>query len=176
MSRPTTRRGDTVETPHGHGVADPYRWLKDPDSEETRAWVDAQNAATRAHLDRLPCRSWFGETMHAIVGRPRAGVPDKVAGRYLLSRNDGTRQQDVWFVGDTLEELRSGGRVLLDPNTFSADGTSSLAGYHHSRDGRWLAYLVSDAGSDAMTVRLLELASGRELDDGGQLPPAALHR
>ena len=86
--------------------------------------------------------------MTGVVGRPRAGTPDKVGGRYVVSRNDGTQQQDLWFVADTLEELRQGGRLLLDPNTFSEDGTSSLAGYNASKDGRWLAYLVSDGGSD----------------------------
>jgi prolyl oligopeptidase len=162
---PETRRDDTVETLHGHSVADPYRWLEDPDSEETTAWVEAQNRATGAHLDGLACRPWFLDTMRSVIERPRAGTPDKVGGRYLVSRNDGTSQQDLWFVGDTLEELRHGSRLLVDPNTFSADGTSSLAGYSASRDGRWLAYLVSDGGSDWSTIRLRELGSGREVDD-----------
>jgi prolyl oligopeptidase len=165
MRPPATRRDDTVETLHGHEVADPYRWLEDPDSEETRAWVSAQNQATRAHLDALPSRAWFQRTMRAVVERPRAGTPDKVGGRYVVSRNDGTQQQDLWFVGDTLGELLHGSRLLIDPNTFSEDGTSSLAGYNASRDGRWLAYLVSDGGSDWTTIRLLDLASGREVDD-----------
>jgi prolyl oligopeptidase len=165
MRFPATRRADTTETLHGHQVADPYRWLEDPSSEETRAWVAAQNQAARAHLDELASRPWFLRTMRAVVGRPRAGAPEKVGGRYVVRRNDGTQQQDLWFVGDTLEELQHGSRLLIDPNTFSSDGTSSLAGYHASRDGRWLAYLVSDGGSDWTTVRLMELGSGREVDD-----------
>lgn len=162
---PVTRRDTTTETLHGHQVADPYRWLEDPESEETRAWVAAQNRATRTHLDTLASRPWFEATMRKVVARPRAGTPDKVGGRYVVSRNDGTQQQDLWFVGDTLEELLRGSRLLIDPNTFSLDGTSSLAGYHASRDGRWLAYLVSDGGSDWATIRLIELGSGREVDD-----------
>src|SRR3954452_7879360 len=165
MRPPVTRQDDTVESLHGHEVADPYRWLEDPDSDETRAWVAAQNRAARAHLDALPSRAWFSATMRAVVERPRAGTPEKVGGRYVVSRNDGTQQQDLWFVGDTLEELLHGSRLLIDPNRFSADGTSSLAGYNASRDGRWLAYLVSDGGSDWTTIRLLELGSGREIDD-----------
>ncbi|HYO38278.1 MAG TPA: prolyl oligopeptidase family serine peptidase, partial [Nocardioidaceae bacterium] len=165
MRAPHTRRDDTVETLHGHSVADPYRWLEDPDSPETAAWVEAQNRATAAHLDALDCRPWFQATMRSVIERPRAGTPDRVGGRYVVSRNDGTSQQDLWFVGDTLDELRHGSRLLVDPNTFSTDGTSSLAGYSASRDGRWLAYLVSDGGSDWSTIRLLELGSGREVDD-----------
>jgi prolyl oligopeptidase len=160
-----TRRDDTTETLHGHPVADPYRWLEDPDSPETRAWVLAQNEASRAHLDGLASRPWFRRTMLSVVERPRAGTPDKVGGRYVVSRNDGTQQQDLWFIGDTLPELSRGSRLLIDPNTFSADGSSSLAGYNASRDGRWLAYLVSDGGSDWTTIRLMELSSGREVDD-----------
>ncbi len=165
MRPPTTRRDDTVEILHGHPVADPYRWLEDPDSPQTREWVAAQNRATDAHLGAIGCRPWFQATLRSVVERPRAGTPDKVGGRYVVSRNDGTQQQDLWFVGDTLEELQHGSRLLVDPNTFSDDGTSSLAGYSASRDGRWLAYLVSDGGSDWSTIRLLELASGREVDD-----------
>jgi prolyl oligopeptidase len=165
MRGPESRRDDTVDVLHGHEVADPYRWLEDPDSEETRAWVAAQNQASRAHLDGLDSRPWFLRTMQAVVGRPRAGTPDKVGGKYVVNRNDGTQQQDLWFVGDTLEELQRGSRLLIDPNTFSLDGTSSLAGYTASKDGRWLSYLVSDGGSDWTTIRVLELASGRETDD-----------
>ena len=165
MDVPHTRRDGTVETLHGREVADPYRWLEDPDADETRAWVRAQNELSRAHLDALPSREWFREALTRIVGSPRAGTPEKVGGRYLLSRNDGTTQQDVWYVADTLEELRRGGRMLLDPNTFSEDGTSSLAGYDASRDDRWLAFQVSDGGSDWTSIHLLDLAGGHEVDD-----------
>jgi prolyl oligopeptidase len=162
---PPTRRDDVVETLHGHRVADPYRWLEDPDSEETAAWVRAQNEATRAHLDACASLPWFRRTMHEIVARPRAGTPERIGERYCVSRNDGTQEQDVWFVGDSLDELLHRSRLLVDPNTFSEDGTSALVGHNASLDGRWLAYLVSDGGSDWTTIRLLELGSGREIDD-----------
>ncbi|NUR08711.1 MAG: S9 family peptidase [Nocardioidaceae bacterium] len=165
MSAPETRRDDIVETLHGQPVADPYRWLEDPDSEETRAWVRAQNAHTREHLDALGSRGWFGETMDAIVRRSRAGTPDRVAGRYLVTRSDGSRQQATLWVADTLEELVAGGRLLLDPNTFSDDGTSSLSGYTASRDDRWLTYLVSDGGSDWQSIHRLDLTTGEHADE-----------
>jgi prolyl oligopeptidase len=165
MDYPRTRRDDTVETLHGQEVADPYRWLEDPDSPETRAWVAEQNRLSRAHLDGLASHPWFEDTMSRIVRSPRAGTPDRVGSRYVVSRNDGTQQQDLWFVADSLEELAAGGRLLLDPNSFSADGTSSLAGYDVSEDGRWLAYQVSDGGSDWTSIRLRDLEAGHDVDD-----------
>jgi prolyl oligopeptidase len=165
LDYPDTRRDGTVDRLHGHDVPDPYRWLEDPDSAETRAWVLAQNEVSRGYLDALPSREWFQRELEAIVGMPRAGTPDRIGGRYLVSRNDGSLQQDQWFVADTLDELVAGGRLLVDPNTFSTDGTSSLAGYDVSRDGELLAYQVSDGGSDWTTMRVKDIATGEDLDD-----------
>ncbi|MDX5450135.1 MAG: S9 family peptidase, partial [Actinomycetes bacterium] len=91
---PLTRRDATVDVLHGQRVADPYRWLEDPDSDETRAWVSAQNRVSRAYLDGLASHRWFHETMLRVVRTPRAGTPGVEGGRYLVSRNDGTRQHD----------------------------------------------------------------------------------
>ncbi len=157
---PDTRRDDTAETLHGQRIEDPYRWLEDPDSDETRAWVKQQNELSRGHLDAIASRPWFHEQLTALVTRPRAGTPDKVGGRYVVSRNDGAQEQDQVFVADSLEELRVEPRLLLDPNTFSADGTSSLFARTASKDGALLAYLVSDGGSDWTSVRLLDLRTG----------------
>ena len=165
MTYPETRREETVDVLHGRQVADPYRWLEDPDSEETKTWVTAQNALSRDHLDSLPSRPWFHRTMLDIVSMPRTGTPERIGERYLVSRNDGTWQQDKWYVAESLSDLQGGGRLLLDPNTFSADGTSSLAGYDESRDGRLLAYQTSDGGSDWTTVRVRDIATGVDLDD-----------
>lgn len=162
---PETRRDSTVDVLHGQRVADPYRWLEDPDSDETRAWVSAQNQVSRAYLDGLASHRWLHETMLRIVRTPRAGTPAVEGGRYLVSRNDGTRQHDQLFVADSLEELREGGRLLVDPDTFSEDGTASLKTYDVSRDGRLLAYQVSEGGSDWTTVRLREVDTGEDLDD-----------
>ncbi len=165
MSARETRRGDVVETLHGHQIADPYRWLEDPDSAETTAWVARRTRRRAATWMRCASRPWFLRPLREIVSRPRGGTPERMGGRYVVSRNDGSQEQDVWFVGETLDELVHESRLLLDPNSFSEDGTSSLVSAHASRDGRWLAYLVSDGGSDWTTIRLLELGSGREVDD-----------
>ena len=150
---------------HGQTIADPYRWLEDPDALETAAWVAAQNEVTEAYLASLPDRDWFATTMRAVVGRPRAGVPMVRGGRYVVTRNDGTQNQDVWFVADSLDELRAGGRVLVDPNTLSSDGTRSLTSFSVSSDGARAAYGLSGAGSDWATFHLLDVATGAPIDD-----------
>jgi prolyl oligopeptidase len=162
---PETRRDDVVEVLHGMPIADPYRWLEDPESPETAEWVKRQNEFTGAYLESLPDRPWFLDTMQQVMKQPRAGVPFKRAGHYFVSRNDGTQNQDVTYVASSLEELLAGGRVLVDPNTFSEDGTSSLASVTVSGNGQLVAYGVSEAGSDWTTFRLLSLATSDPVDD-----------
>ena len=162
---PETRRDDLIEVLHGQPIADPYRWLEDPDSAETAEWVKRQNELTARYLESLPDRPWFLETMQQVMKQPRAGVPFKRAGLYFVSRNDGSQDQDVIFVAPSLQELLAGGRVLVDPNTFSPDGTNSLSSLTVSGDGRLVAYGLSEAGSDWTTFRLLDLASGAAVDD-----------
>jgi prolyl oligopeptidase len=150
---------------HGMPIADPYRWLEDPESPETAEWVKRQNEFTAAYLESLADRPWFFDTMQRVMRQPRAGVPFKRAGHYFVTRNDGTQNQDVIYVASSLEELLAGGRVLVDPNTFSDDGTSSLANLTVSGNGQLVAYGVSEAGSDWTTFRLLSLATGDRVDD-----------
>jgi prolyl oligopeptidase len=164
-SFPETRRDDIVEVLHGTTIPDPYRWLEDPDSAETAEWVKRQNEFTAAYLESLPDRPWFLATMQQVMRQPRAGVPFKRAGHYFVSRNDGRQNQDVIFDAASLEDLLAGGRVLVDPNTFSPDGTSSLSSLTVSGDGQLVAYGVSEAGSDWTTFRLLDLASREAVDD-----------
>ena len=162
---PTTRRDDRVEVLHGRPIADPYRWLEDPDDPETVDWVRRQNGYAEEELDGLPGRAWFAALMHQIIARPRAGVPFRRSGRYFVTRNDGTQDQDVVHQADSLAELLAGGRVLLDPNTWSTDGTAALTSFTVSSDGRLAAYGVSEAGSDWERFRILDLATGAELDE-----------
>lgn len=162
---PESRRADVVEDLHGHKIADPYRWLEDPDTAETKDWVSRQNECSEAVLAELPAREWFHETMSSIVGRPRAGVPVYKAGWYFVSRNDGTKAQDTLYVAHSLQELLAGGRVLIDPNELSEDGTDSLSSYTVSDDGCYVVYGISESGSDWNRFQLVDLATGDELDD-----------
>lgn len=165
MTYPETRRDDVVETLHGHAIADPYRWLEDPDSAETQDWVNRQNEYTQAELAGYPEREWFQTTLSAILARPRAGVPAKKSGWYFVGRNDGTQAQDVVYVAESLAELLDSGRVLIDPNTLSEDGTDSLGSFTASPDGKYFAYGINESGSDWTTFRLLDIATGDPVDD-----------
>ncbi len=154
-----------VDDLHGHPIADPYRWLEDPDEPEVIDWVERQREYAERALDQLPEREWFRRTLRGIVLRPRAGLVRHLAGGFAVSRNDGTTAQDVWYSADTLDDLVAGGRVLLDPNTWSDDGTSSLAGFAASPDGIRLCYAVSEAGSDWQRFRFGNLMTGESLDE-----------
>lgn len=165
MRYPHSARGPVVETLHGVRVADPYRWLEDPDSAQTKEWVAAQNAVTEEYLAGLAARRWFREQLSAILGVPRAGVPRACGGRYLLDRNDGSQDQDVVTVADDLTALAAGGRVLIDPAEFSSDGTASLRAAVLSPDGKWVAYKVSEAGSDWTRLQVRAVDSGDDTGD-----------
>lgn len=165
MRYPPSERGPVVETLHGVKVADPYRWLEDPDSAQAKEWVAAQNAVTEEYLAGLASRSWFRERLSAILDVPRAGVPRSCGGRYLLDRNDGSQDQDVVTVADDLTALAAGGRVLIDPAEFSPDGTASVRAAVLSPDGKWVAYTVSEAGSDWTRLRVRAADSGADTAD-----------
>jgi prolyl oligopeptidase len=153
---------DQVDDYHGAKVADPYRWLEDDQSPETRAWVEAQNRVTFDYLGRLPARARIKERLTALWNYERYGVPFKEGGRYFLTRNDGLQNQSVLY---TLKSLDGTPSVLLDPNQLSADGTVALTGYSVSDDGALLAYGTSSAGSDWMEWRVRNIETGADLPD-----------
>jgi prolyl oligopeptidase len=159
---PQTRADDVVETLHGVAVADPYRWLEDPDSAETEAWVSAQNEATFAYLRQLPARERIRARLEQLWDYPRHGVPGRKGGKLFYTKNDGLQNQDVYHW-----RAETGGdeHVLLDPNALSADGTVALTGAAVSEDGKLLAYGLSEAGSDWQTWRVREIESGVDRAD-----------
>src|SRR5262245_25919854 len=130
LSYPNARKSDLVETVHGVRVADPYRWLEQPDDPDTITWVDAQNALTRDVLDR-PIRQKLVRRLTTLLDYPRSGPMVQRGGRYFVTYNTGLQDQPVLYVADQ----RTGPwRVLLDPNTLSADGTVALTAYFPSED------------------------------------------
>jgi len=161
LSYPPTRTDDVVTDYHGNQVPDPYRWLEDADSGETAAWVDAQNELTFGYLQGIPARDEYRERLTELWDYERTGVPVRKAGRLFFSRNDGLQPQSVLYVQDDGAEPR----ILLDPNTLSDDGTVALGGWSVSRDGRWLAWSISDGGSDWRTWRIRDVDSGEDLAD-----------
>ncbi len=162
IAYPTTRKVDHLDTYHGEKVADPYRWLEDDNSAETKAWVDAQNQVTRKYLDAIAERAEIQKRYTELYNFEKYDRPWKEGGRYFWSRNDGLQQQSVYYVADS---LTAPPRVLLDPNTMSKDGTMSIAFTNVSRDGKRLAYGVSSAGSDWTEIRVRDIDSGRDLPD-----------
>jgi prolyl oligopeptidase len=159
---PEAPRSDTVDDYHGTKVADPYRPLEDPDAPETRAWVEAENRVTGAFLEAIPEREAIKKRLTELWDYERFGVPWQEGGRYFYNRNSGLQNQSVLY---TLPALDAEPRVLLDPNTLSADGTVALTGVSVSDDGALLAYGLAAAGSDWQEWRVRDVASGRDRDD-----------
>jgi prolyl oligopeptidase len=159
---PPTRRDDVVEVLHGDEVADPYRWLEDATSEETAAWVAAQNAVSASYFQSLPAREAIRRQLGVLWDVTKWGTPYEHGGSWFFTRHDADADQPVLRVANDPDD---DGRVLLDPNELSADGTVSLSSWSVSRDGRWMAYALSSAGSDWMTWRVRDVATGTDLPD-----------
>ena len=159
---PSTRREDFSELLHGTTIADPYRWLEDDHSPETEAWVNQQNALTHAYLDTIPDRAQIRTRLTELWDFERFGVPFKRGGRYFFTHNDGLQNQSALY---WLEALDGEPRLLLDPNTLSSDGTVALGSYAVSRDGQYLAYSLSAAGSDWQEWHVRRVETGEDLPD-----------
>ena len=159
---PETRTDDVMDEYHGTQVSDPYRWLEDTGSEETAAWVRAQNELTFDYLAAIPAREHYRQRLRELWDYERTGVPHQRAGRLFFSRNDGLQPQPVLYVQD---DSTSAPRVLLDANLLSEDGTVALADWSLSRDGNWLAWSTSVSGSDWRIWRVREVTSGSDLPD-----------
>ncbi len=159
---PTARKSDQVDDYHGTKVADPYRWLEDPDSDETRAWVQAQQEVTAKYYAEIPERQRILERLTELWNFERFGLPAERGGRYFYDRNDGLQNQSVIYVADSLDGAP---RELLNPNTLSADGTVALSGTALSEDGKSLAYGLASSGSDWQEWKVRSVATGADLED-----------
>jgi len=162
MEYPSTRKVEHVDDYNGVKVADPYRWLEDDNSPETKAWVEAENKVTFAYLSKIAEREKIKERLTKLWNYERYGVPFKEGGRYFFTKNDGLQNQSVLY---TMRALNEAPRVLLDPNKLSADGTIALTGYTITDDGNLMAYGLSKAGSDWQEWQVRDIESGRDLAD-----------
>lgn len=158
---PQARRSDVVDDYHGRRIPDPYRWLEDPESTETKTFVDAQNAISAPYLAGLPGRQQLLNRMTELWDYPRTGAPIKRGSVSVWSHNDGLLDQPVHLV------QREGGEpeILLDPNALSEDGAVAVVLTALSPDGRYFAYAVSEAGSDRQELRVRDVSTGQDLDD-----------
>lgn len=159
---PVTKKVGQVDTYHGVEIADPYRWLEDIDSDETAAWIKAQNDVTSDYLARIPGRDRIAARATEIWNFNRWGVPSREGKQWFWFKNDGLQNQSVLYVGDKPE---SEGRVLLDPNSLSTDGTIALKDTAFSADGKYMAYGLSSGGSDWEEWRVLDVAKGKPTED-----------
>ncbi|MCG6962409.1 MAG: prolyl oligopeptidase family serine peptidase [Acidobacteria bacterium] len=162
ITYPEAHVGNVVETFHGTPVPDPYRWLEDVDSKETRAWIAAENKLTSSYLEGIDGRERIRARLTDLWNYERYGVPFKEGNRYFFTRNDGLQPQSVLYVTGA---LNAEPRVLLDPNTLSSDGTVALSGISVSPDGRYLAYSTSSGGSDWQEWKVREVSTGNDLAD-----------
>lgn len=164
VSYPATRRVEQTDEYHGTTVADPYRWLEDDvrQSPEVAAWVESQNRVTQAYLEAIPERETIQKRLTELWNFAKYSEPARVGGRYFFRKNDGLQNQAVLYWSDSLEDTP---KVLIDPNLLATDGTIALAAAVPSDDGQRLAYAVSEAGSDWQTLKIMEVASGKQLPD-----------
>ncbi len=162
LSYPHTQKCDQVDNYHGITIADPYRWLEDLDSEETQAWVEAQNAVTFAYLNQIPAKETLKERLTQLWDYEKYGIPFKQGNRYFYFKNDGLQNQSVLYV---LESLDAEPQVLLDPNTLSPDGTIALSGMAISEDGNLMAYGLSTSGSDWQEWKVRDINTKEDLSD-----------
>lgn len=159
---PETRKTDAKDTYFGVEVADPYRWLEDDYSEETKAWVKAQNEVTFGFLDRIPFRKDWFKRIEATNNYPKYSSPFRNNKHYYFYKNDGLQNQSVLYrqLG-----LKGKPEVVIDPNKFSANSTTSLAIFSLSKDGRYAAVGISEGGSDWRTIMVRDMKTGRYLSD-----------
>ncbi|MEQ1689735.1 MAG: prolyl oligopeptidase family serine peptidase [Gemmatimonas sp.] len=162
MTYPITRKSDQLDWLHGTPVADPYRWLEDDTSEETGAWVTAQNKVTFAYFDQIPSRESLRQRLTALVDYPRISAPDVKRQWRIFTRNEGLQNQAVYYLQSSADGEPE---VLLDPNAMSPDGTTRVASLTFNRTGTRIAYMVSESGSDWQQIRVMDLATRRDLSD-----------
>jgi len=162
LQYPAARKTEQSDTYHGVKVSDPYRWMEDDRSEEVAQWVKAENEVTFAYLDKIPYRAQVMKRLEQVYNYPKYAQPFRRGKSYFFSKNDGLQNQSVFYVQEGLDGKPE---LLVDPNKFSADGTSRLHALTVSRDGQYCAYAVSTGGSDWEEAHVMEVSNRKVLTD-----------
>ena len=168
LQYPETRTVDHVDTYHGTKVSDPYRWLEDDTSAETAKWVEAQNKVTFAYLEQIPFRKQLFARLQKLYDYAKYSSPSRKGDYYFFSKNDGLQNQSVLYIQKGIEGKPE---VLLDPNTWSTDGTVRLDAFAPSKDAKLAVYGISRSGSDWQEYNVLDLddpQAARRQDRVGQ--------
>jgi len=159
---PKTAKVNHTDTYFGTTIPDPYRWLENDASPETTKWVEEQNKVTFEYLEKIPYRQKVKDRLEKLFNYPKYSSPFRRGDSYFFFKNDGLQNQSVAYIQKGLDGKAE---VLLDPNTFSTDGTSRLGAFSVSKDGKYLAYGISQGGSDWQTYYVMDIASKKVLPD-----------
>src|SRR5690554_3887173 len=159
---PKTQKGDVVDNYFGTDVPDPYRWLEDDQSEDVASWVNAQNEVTFNYLNQIPFRDALKNRLSEIWNYTTVSTPFMKAGKIFTFKREGLQNQAVLYIQDSFDDEP---RVLIDPNTFSDDGTVALSAIGISRDAKYIGYAVSEGGSDWQTIKVRNIKTGKDLSD-----------
>lgn len=160
------RTVDVVDNFHGTVVADPYRWLEDPADPDTKAFIQEQNQSTFAYLHALPIRDTLHKRLESLWNFPRRQAPGRAGSTYYWSKNSGLQNQPILYLQPTLDAAGDEqARVLIDPNTMNSTGTAELSNFRFTKDGRYVAYAISENGSDWQVVRIRDTETGEDLQD-----------
>jgi len=162
LTYPTVSKSEQVDNYHGMAIADPYRALEDPDTDVTKAWVEAQNQVTFSYLNEISAREKIKQRLTKLWDYEKYGTPFKEGESYFYFKNDGLQNQSVLY---TLPTLDAEPRIVLDPNQLSEDGTIALSGISISENGQLLAYGLSSSGSDWQEWKVRNIATGEDLQD-----------
>ena len=164
VTYPETKKVDTVNTYFGTEVKDPYRWLEDDRSAETEAWVKAENKVTQGYLANIPYREQLKDRLSKLWNYEKIGAPFIEGDYTYFYKNDGLQNQYVIYRYKTGDDPKTA-EVFLDPNTFKEDGTISLGGTSFSKNGKILAYAISEGGSDWRKILVMDVETKEIIEE-----------
>lgn len=162
LKYPETKKENVVDDYHGVKVEDPYRWLEDDNSEQTKAWVQEENKVTFDYLSKIPYRDKVKKRIEEMWNYPKYGAPFQKENNYYFTKNDGLQNQSVWY---KQKGLTGKSEIFIDPNKLSDDGTVSLGGVEFSHNGRYAAYSIQRSGSDWQEGYVMDAATKKQLSD-----------
>lgn len=162
ISYPQTRKTDVKDDYHGTTIADPYRWLEDDNSADTKAWVTEENTLTQSYLAKIPFRGAIKKRLEVLWNYPRLGTPFRKGDWYYFYKNDGLQNQAIIYRQKSPD---APAEVFIDPNKFSANGTVALGSIAFSKDAKHVAYLIAKAGSDWQQAFIMDVETKGLLTD-----------